>query len=91
VTKKIPEGLPRFTALHSLRKDETIEPFYEASIDTPGRGVIQPSEVIFLQSNKYPITQPQIDWVKNGQFILYVYWRMSSLFSTGPSGGLTTR
>ena len=63
--------------LHSLTKDETFQPVYDALVETPSRGVIQPSEVLFLQSNKYPITQPQIDWVRDGRYILYVYGRMS--------------
>jgi hypothetical protein len=65
------------TVLHSLTKDERFEPVYDATVETPSRGVIQPGEVIFLQSIRWPITQPQIDWVKSGQYILYVYGRMS--------------
>ncbi|MGA2428584.1 MAG: hypothetical protein ABSH13_08780 [Candidatus Acidiferrum sp.] len=63
--------------LHSLRKEETFEPVYGAGIENPSRGVIQPNEIIFLQSIQTPLTQLQIDWIKNGNFILYVYGRMS--------------
>jgi hypothetical protein len=65
------------TVLHSLAKEEVFKPVYGAVLEIPSRGVIQPGEVIHLLTNKFPITQPQIDWVRNGRYILYVYGRMS--------------
>jgi hypothetical protein len=38
--------------------------------------VVQPGEQVTLNTNQYVLTQDQVDWVKNGDYILYVCGKM---------------
>jgi hypothetical protein len=65
------------TVLHSLKKTEEFKPIYAPIQGTESNRVIQPSEGVTLNTRTYELTQEQIDWIKNGNYILYVYGKMS--------------
>ncbi len=65
--------------LHSLKKDEKFKAIYAPLPPNWVRSnrVVQPGEQVTLNTNRYQLTQGQIDWIKNGTYILYVYGKMS--------------
>lgn len=65
--------------LHSLKKDEPFKALYDplpAGWIRSNR-VVQPGEQVTLNTNKYMLTQDQVDSVRNGSYVLYVYGKMS--------------
>jgi hypothetical protein len=65
--------------LHSLGKDEPFKAAYGPLPAgwTRSNRVVQPGEQVTINTNKYALTQEQVDWVTNGNYILYVYGKMS--------------
>jgi hypothetical protein len=65
--------------LRSLRKDEIFKAIYDPLPPDwlHSVRVVQPGEQVTLNANEYQLTQDQIDWVKNGSYVLYVYGKMS--------------